>query len=275
MGRHHLIDTRVSSHPVTGRIVFPPRLTRSAERIRVAAHVRGLASVQLPTFEVPVGLTADHLHAGPTFADAVAPVLGIAPLEAPADWLSTLPAGLTGRRIEAMPIRDAWRLRTPAFIKSPNDKSITAMIYSDGTRLPGSDAVDPETPVLVSPLVTFTVESRLFVLDGDVHVGSRYADDGRLRLGPVPAGAAAFAADALPSIAASLPSAIVIDVGLIENGSSGRPAWVVIEANAAWASGCYAADARDVLDVVLRAAGPETAVSDHDRRFIRTGTPVI
>jgi len=29
---------------------------------------------------------AVHLHAGPSFVDAVAPALGIAPLEAPADW---------------------------------------------------------------------------------------------------------------------------------------------------------------------------------------------
>jgi hypothetical protein len=138
------------------------------------------------------------------------------------------------------------------------------MIYSDGTRLPGSDAVDPDTLVLVSALADFEIECRLFILDGRVHTGSRYADDGRLRLGPAPADALAFAGDALAVIASGLPSAIVVDVGKTPDG------WAVIEANAAWASGCYAADARDVLDVVLRAAGPRAAVNAHDRPFIRS-----
>jgi hypothetical protein len=258
----------VSSDDMTDRIVFPPRLTRSAERVRVAAHLRDIATTQLTSFAVPAGFAATHLHAGPDFADAVAPILGIAPLEAPADWLATIPYELVGRRIEAMPIRDAWRLRTPAFMKSPNDKSITAMIYSDGTRLPGADAVDPDTPVLVSALVEFDVECRLFVLDGRVHAGSRYADRGRLRLGPVPDDAAAFADAILPVISGGLPSAIVVDIGSIPAGT-GAPAWVVIEANAAWASGCYAADARDVLDVVLRAAGPESRVAERDRAYVR------
>lgn len=134
--------------PVT--VVFPPRLTASARAIRAAAERRGVDTVQMPTFTVPAGLTAEHLHAGPDFADTVAPHLGIALLEAPADWLPRLPHELIRRRITAMPIREAWQLRTPAFIKSPNDKTIRAMIYSDGTRLPGSDAVDGDRRVLLA-----------------------------------------------------------------------------------------------------------------------------
>lgn len=71
---------------------------------------------------------AVHLHAGPTFADAVAPALGIAPLEAPADWLARLPYAFTRREIRALPIGEAYLLRRPAFIKSPNDKSISALV---------------------------------------------------------------------------------------------------------------------------------------------------
>src|SRR4051812_44059200 len=79
--------------------VLPPALPASAQRLREAAHRRGLPPVRLPTFEVPAGLHADHLHAGPSFADAVAPLLGIAPLEAPHDWLAGLPRDFTRREI--------------------------------------------------------------------------------------------------------------------------------------------------------------------------------
>ena len=77
--------------------MLPPRLTDSAIALRQAAQRRGLDTVQLPTFEVPHGLRAEHVHAGPRFADAVASTLGIALLEAPADWLANLPETWTRR----------------------------------------------------------------------------------------------------------------------------------------------------------------------------------
>lgn len=244
-------------------LVLPPRLTASAEAVRDAARRRGLRTVQLPTFAVPDGLRAAHLHAGPGFADAVAPALGIALLQAPADWLARLPRAFTRRRIDAVPIQEAYALRRPAFVKSPNDKGIRALVYTDGSRLPGSDEVDPRTPVLVSDVVEFTDEYRLHLLDGAVHTGSRYAEGGRLSLGPLPDGAAAFAEELLAECGATLPSAVVVDVGRV----GGR--WAVIEANAAWASGVYTADPDRALDVVLRAAGPATALTARDRPFVR------
>ncbi|WP_179892074.1 ATP-grasp domain-containing protein [Streptomyces sp. rh34] len=207
---------------------------------------------------------AVHLHAGPSFADVVAPALGVALLEAPADWLARLPRALTRREILSMPIGEAYRLRRPAFVKSPNDKSISALVYADGSRLPGPDAVDPATPVLVSDVMTFAVEYRLHLLDGAVHAAGQYAEAGRLRLGPPDGDALAFGRDVLATAGETLPSAIVVDVGRNDEGR-----WAVIEANAAWASGCYSADPDRALDTVLRAAGPATDLSPHDRGFVR------
>ncbi|MFK3985747.1 ATP-grasp domain-containing protein [Micromonospora sp. NPDC050397] len=244
-------------------LVLPPRLTLSARDLRDVAQRRGLRTVQLPTFDVPAGLRADHLHAGPTFADAVAARLGIAPLEAPADWLTGLPREFTRREITLVTIGEAYELRRPAFVKSPNDKSVKAMIYTDGSRLPGPDAIERGTPVLVSDIVDFVAEYRLHLLDGEVHAASQYAERGSLFLGPPSPDALAFGADLLAGFGQTLPSAIVLDVGLVDGG------WAVIEPNAAWASGAYVSDRARVLDVVLRAAGPVTRVSDHDRRFVR------
>lgn len=244
-------------------LVLPPRLTDSAIALRQAAQRRGLDTVQLPTFEVPHGLRAEHVHAGPRFADAVASTLGIALLEAPADWLANLPETWTRRDIQAMPIKDAYALRRPAFIKSPNDKSIPARVYADGSRLPGPDAVEPSTMVLVSDVARFTAEYRLYLLDGVVHTGSRYAEDGQLSVGTLSAAAASFGAEVVAALGSTLPSAIVVDIGVV--GGS----WAVIEANAAWASGRYGADADRALDVVLRAATPTERVAARDRCFIR------
>lgn len=251
-------------------LVLPPRLTQSAQSIRDAARLRGLRTVQLPTFEVPQDLVAEHVHAGPSFADVVAPVLGIALLEAPAGWLAGLPSEFIRRDIQIMPIDAAYALRRPIFVKSPNDKSIRAMIYADGSRLPGRDSVESDTPVLVSDVVSFDTEVRLHVLDRVVVAASRYAESGQLSLGDAPGDAVGFGTDLLAAGGDTLPGAIVVDVGLVDG------AWAVIEANAAWASGCYTADPGVVLDVILRAAGPTNAVTDHDRRFLRrTQTTVV
>ncbi|MEU5208396.1 ATP-grasp domain-containing protein [Streptomyces sp. NPDC020742] len=244
-------------------LLLPPRLTDSAATLRDTARRRGLHTVQLPDFTVPHGLRATHLHAGPSFADAVAAPLGIAPLEAPADWLAGLPRDLLRREIRALPLSEAYALRRPAFVKSPNDKTIRAMAYADGSRLPGPDAVDPDTVVLVSDIVPFTVEHRLYVLDRQVCTGSRYAEDGLLSPGPLAADAAAFGADVLARCGTTLPSAIVLDVGRTE----GR--WAIIEANAAWASGRYTSDPDLALDTVLRSAGPEAHLASRDRPFVR------
>lgn len=245
-------------------LVLPPRLTASARSLRDTARARGIATVQLPGFAVPEGLRAQHLHAGPSFADPVAERLGIALLEAPADWLATLPTEFTRREVRAMPLGEAYPLRRPVFVKSPNDKGITARVYADGSRLPGPDAVDPATLVLVSDVVAFSSEFRLFLLDGRVHTASRYAEQGRLSLGPVSGEASAFAADLLAACGHTLPSAIVVDVGATGDGE-----WAVIEANAAWASGRYTADPDAALDVVLRAAAPVTACPARDLPFVR------
>jgi hypothetical protein len=199
--------------------------------------------------------------------DAVTPALGITALEAPPDWLARLPRAFTGRRVALLSLSEAYELRWPAFIKTPNDKSIPARIYTDGSRLPGPDAVDPETLVLVSEVVTFEEEHRLHILDATVTTGSRYAERGQLSLAPVSPGALAFAADLLAEAGHTIPSAIVIDVGVV----AGQ--WVVIEANAAWASGHYAADVDAVLDVILRSARPDSETHRADRRFARAPAP--
>ncbi|WP_374224808.1 ATP-grasp domain-containing protein [Streptomyces sp. ISL-99] len=195
-------------------------------------------------------------------------------MEAPAGWLAELPYELTWRGIESTTVAEARALRRPAFVKPPNDKSFPARVYPDGSGLPGPDAVDDDTPVLVSDIVAFTAEYRLYLLDGEVVTGSRYAVRGALDVvrleedalhGEVLDFAALLFAPGVPP----LPSAVVVDVGTVD----GR--WAVVEANAAWASGHYACDSDAALDVVLRAARPAAEVGARDARFLRPVRHVV
>ncbi|MEV1023120.1 ATP-grasp domain-containing protein [Streptomyces sp. NPDC050264] len=255
----------------TPRTLFlSPRLTATGRDLAGAARQRGLQVETLATSRTPPAWhrhPGASLYAGPLFADAVSHELGLGLLEAGAGWLAGLPRELTSRGVELTTVAEARGLRRPAFVKPPNDKSFPARVYPDGSRLPGPDAVDDTTPVLVSDIVAFDVEYRLFLLDGEVRTASRYARRGTLDVAPLDddplrGEVLAFAAR-LP--VAELPSAVVVDVGRLD----GDGEWAVVEANAAWASGHYASDRHAVLDVVLRAACPVDSVGHRDARFLR------
>ncbi|MET9383198.1 ATP-grasp domain-containing protein [Streptomyces sp. NPDC002928] len=260
---------------MTTRTLFlSPRVTATGHALADAARRRGTRVETLHDWRVPVRERASagaSLYAGPLFADAVARELGLGLLEAPQDWLARLPHELTLRDVQFTTIGEARQLRRPAFVKPPNDKSFPARVYPDGSRLPGPDAADDDVPVLVSDVVTFALEYRLFLLDGEVRTASRYAAGGELDVAPLAADprrseVLSFAGHLVDR---GLPSAVVVDVGLLADSG-----WAVVEANAAWASGHYACDVDAALDVVLRAARPEGEFAPADRRF-RRPTPAV
>ncbi|MDX3452903.1 ATP-grasp domain-containing protein [Streptomyces sp. ME02-8801-2C] len=257
-------------------LFLSPRATATGHALADSARRRAMRVEALHEWRVPDewrAVEGASLYAGPLFADAVGAELGLGLLEAAPDWLARLPYELTGREIEFSTLAEARQLRRPAFVKPPNDKSFPARVYPDGSRLPGPDAVDDGTPVLVSDIVTFAVEYRLFLLDGEVRTGSRYLTDGDLDVAPLdgdPRRAEVLAfAEQLSSL--DLPSAVVVDVGLLSEGLE----WVVVEANAAWASGHYACDPDAALDVVLHAARPEGEFGPADRAFLRPLPEVV
>jgi hypothetical protein len=214
-----------------------------------------------------------HYYGGPRYARSWVAPLGLALLEPGPDWTAELPHTWTRRTITPTTLGEARRLRHPAFVKPPTDKSFPAGVYADGSRLPGPHAYPADTPVHISDVVTFAVEYRLFVLDGEVHTTSRYAVFGRLDVAPPEVDprsddALAFAHAFLAAQATTLPSAVVLDVGLISDPDRGTEEWSIVEANMAWFSNSYAADPERVLDVVLRAAGPRSVLRPEDTGFV-------
>ncbi|MFD8871831.1 ATP-grasp domain-containing protein [Streptomyces sp. NPDC059590] len=224
-----------------------------------------------------------HWYGGPRTADRVAARLGLGLLEPPDAWLARLPREFTGRKVELTTLAAARAARGPVFVKPPSDKSFPAAVYGHGSRLPRSgEGVGPHTPVLVSEVVMFAVEYRLFVLEGWIAAGSRYAAHGRLDVAaldrdPHERAVRGFAGRLLAAVGDSLPSAVTLDVGLVRDPDTGRERWAAVEANMAWFSHSYAAEADAVLDVVLRAAGPRALVAPADRGFLRpaAGAPPV
>ncbi|MEU9028994.1 ATP-grasp domain-containing protein [Streptomyces sp. NPDC048383] len=217
-----------------------------------------------------------HWYGGPVAGARLAGQLGFALLEPADGWLAELPEEFTGRRVRAGTIADAWALDQPTFVKPPRDKSFPADVYSDGSRL--SSALDPATPVLMSDVVTFAAEYRLFLLDGRIAAASRYAVFGRLDPRPLGTDRADRAtaaeisefADRLAAAAGhTLPNAVVVDIGKLLDPYRPGHRWAVVEANMAWFSHAYAAEPARVLDVVLRAAGPREHMRPQDLAFVR------
>ena len=172
-------------------------------------------------------------------------------------------------------LSEAWTARRPLFAKPPSDKQFPAAVYADGSRLPrGGERIGPDTSVLLSEVVTFAVEYRLFLLDGQLVTGSRYARYGRLDTVRLDGNSdeeevRAFAERLLEAERGSLPSAVAVDVGLVQDPDTGREQWAVVEANMPWFAHSYAADPDAVLDVVLRSTGPRGEVATTDQRFLR------
>ncbi|MHA4779665.1 ATP-grasp domain-containing protein [Streptomyces sp. MSC1_001] len=239
----------------------------------LAIEAVGRGMTVLAAEEIGAAVGPAYWYGGPVAGARLAGRLGCALLEPADDWLAQLPEEFTGREIRVATVDDARAIERPTFVKPPRDKSFPADIYADGSRLPAD--LDPTTAVLLSEAVTFAAEYRLFLLDGQIAAGSRYAVFGRLDPCPLDAlGAAAveiadFVDRLVAAAGAALPSAVVVDVGQLLDPYRPGHRWAVVEANMAWFSHAYAADPARVLDVVLRAAGPRERVEPRDLPFVR------
>lgn len=255
-----------------------PHRSSTAVLLAGAARERGMDVTVLPREgllgSLPPG-TGAHYYGGPHFAASAVGRLGIALLEPAVGWLDALPYAFTGRRVRCVPLSEARGTAGPVFVKPPTDKSFPAAVYADGSavRVPAGDQGDPL--VQVSEVVTWVREFRVHLLDGEIRTGSQYATFGRLDTAPLtghtdePA-VRAFVRRLAGACADTLPSGVVLDVGLMRRGDDpGTGRWAVVEANMAWFSNVYAADPARALDVVLRSAGPDVGVRDEDAPFRR------
>ncbi|MFF0739375.1 ATP-grasp domain-containing protein [Streptomyces sp. NPDC004111] len=254
-------------------LVVAPQYSPTRGLLADAARRRGMEVEVLPALPGTVDLRGRegvHYYGGPKYAAEAGDGLPVALLAPDGGWLAALPHEFTRRRLTLSTLGAARELPGPLFVKPPTDKSFPAAVYADGGRLPSGPRLPPGLSVQISEVVMWAAEFRLYVLDGAVRTGSQYATYGLLDSEPLTSAhrhhdaVLAFAGDVLAACAGTLPSAVVLDVGLLATGE-----WAVVEANMAWFSSCYAADPEQVLDVVLRAGGPADRVAPRDLPYCR------
>jgi hypothetical protein len=237
-------------------LILTPRFTEDAQALWRAAAQMGWGVERLAGWRVPENIRsspAPVLYVEGLLGNAIAKEFGLRLVEPAIDWLPNLPYEYRKRRIELMTLREARSLPQPAFMKPPNDKSFPARIYL-GRELP--NGYDESSPVLVAEVVSWVVEFRCFVLDGQPHTTSVYDRNGEVQRANGFAAsdseikeAESFVRTVLADRRVEVGPAAVLDVGVI-----GDRGWAVIEQNGAWGSGIYGCDPVRVLEVLQHAA---------------------
>lgn len=249
-------------------LILSPRYTSDTQALWQAVVKRDDWTVHRAyRYEVPWDIENPCVYGEMQFCDIIATKLGLNLLEPPDHFLESLPEKFTKRKVELRAHSSLWQVKERKFIKPANDKVFVAGVYEKGEHVPRR-YIDPSCPVIVSDVVEFEVEYRCYLLDREVKTLSCYEWPGALHQENPDhrQEVLAFMADLLEEDDLCLPSACVVDVGLIpEEG------WAVIEANQAYASGIYhEADAEALLPIIARAAsrGPVRASDAPYRRIL-------
>ncbi len=201
-----------------------------------------------------------------SFCDIMAERCGLALLDAPDTFLLAIPE-YTKRNVWVYTASSIKHIKNRFFFKPANDKVFHRGVYEKGTDVPLRH-VDPNCPVIISEVVDFSTETRLYCLDSNVVTAANYIfidgdnQDEEKEIGE----AVEFGNHVLHRCGHLLPSSVVLDVGRLSDSRE----WAVIEANQSYASGIYTgANVDKILDVVYRSSGPLQSVRDDDRKFIR------
>ena len=133
-------------------LVLPPRITPDTDAMLAAAKAAGWEALRLDSWRVPAGLKGRDvvLYGEPLFADVVAPLLGVALLQPPFDWLPSLPQRYRQRQVTFTNLAAAREYPQPVFIKPADDKCFPARVYASGAELPDATVLPDDTPVLIS-----------------------------------------------------------------------------------------------------------------------------
>jgi hypothetical protein len=245
-------------------LVLSPRFHGDSQDMWRAAVARGWGVHRAIRFQPPADPGECFVYGEIMFADMMAARLELALLDPPDDFLTQLPKEWTGRGITFCTAATLPSFNARTFVKPANDKVFQYGVFERSADVP-LRYVDLECPILVSEVVEFDQEVRLYVLDGEIRTLWFYRLVGEKTEEQVHAEAREFGQAVLERYAGLLPSAVVLDVGHIE-----EQGWAVVEANQAYASGIYGeADVNAVLDVCRRSAGPMSNMLERDRRFLR------
>jgi hypothetical protein len=251
-------------------LVLSPRYTPDSIQLRRVALEAGWAVERLPSYRVPENLRGIDiaLYGEALFTTIIADELGYILLEAPADWLSTLPFDYVKRKIQFTTLGEARKhFDKPVFVKPAEGKSFAAQIYNTAAELPSTESQPDDMPVYIVEPVQWSMEFRCFIMERELITPSIYSRNGEIVEEWVASDseiveASVFCETLLHDDTIDIPPALVLDVGQI----IGR-GWAVIEANPVWASGIYGCDAAKILSILQRACIRADSISDEDKRW--------
>jgi hypothetical protein len=205
----------------------------------------------------------------------IAEQLNLVLLEAPAQWLMSLPKAYLQRDLQAITLTEARKADFPRFIKPAEGKFFAAKVYQAADELPPIGSQAEGMPVYVAEPITWLHEFRCFILERQLQTFSVYSRNGELAEvnGEWPTSSWPMTADELTAVQSfceiflndsrvSMPPAFVLDIGEIESRG-----WAVIEANPVWASGIYGAEPTKILPLLQRSCIPAAELSDEDAHW--------
>jgi hypothetical protein len=181
-----------------------------------------------------------RVYGADSFCQVLAQKLGLALLSPPDDLLLHLPATVTKRTLSRTLASDVQSLAYPVFVKSMVPKLIRSRVYESADALVVEcRGLEPEAELIVSEIVTLSVEARAWVLDGEVVSIACYEGED----------STVDAAELARAVATSplVPAACVIDVA-----STTDRGWIALEANAAWGAGLNGCDPSAAVRCIAR-----------------------
>lgn len=197
--------------------------------------------------------TSVRVYGNETFCLVLQEKLDLILVTPPDDLPLSAPPDLLRRAITKRTLGDTSVLRYPIFVKSLIPKLIPSRVYCGAVELCDASAgLDSATELLVSEPVTIMAEARAFVLRGAILDLALYEGSGDLD------SARACVQQLVERM--SLPDAVVVDVGVLDDGR-----WVLVEFNAAWGAGLNGCRAELVLPAIAAASDPSTS----DGPFVR------
>lgn len=229
-------------------LILGPKYNRDSKLLEAEAQSIGW---DVWRFEVPYipDWVFDHepvVYCGDIYAEFITLELDIS-LASPDDAvLAQLAPEYLKRAVTFVKYKNFERPTERKFIKPADQKFFKSGIYEPEEEISGLEKRQPEDPILVSDVVEFTDEFRLFILDGQVETGSQYISEkmltGEAATSDVSEEVKTFGEEIAQAYQEMLPRTYVIDIGRLATGEL-----AVIEFNQIWASGIYGASPKMVL----------------------------
>lgn len=255
---------------MTKTIILSPRFSSDSQDMWRAANKAKWNVHRAINYSQPEYVSDCCVYGELMFCDIMADRCDLSLLDPPDQFIEQLPWEYVRRKIEfcnAVTSLSCFKSfgEPKVFVKPANDKVFTYGVYHNARDIP-LRYVDENCPILMSSVVSWETEVRLYCLDGKVLTAASYRYIGDRPEEQELKEAEEFGNEVLSGFCNDLPSAVVLDVGRITD----QEGWAVVETNQAYASGLYeGADPEKFLEIVYRSAGKRDKVSAHDSKFIR------